>query len=62
MAYDNSQIENRLDTGTVSGELRCLRGYVWRHAFGGDQACVTLAQRTQVTQDNSLASSRIIAP
>ena len=61
VAFDNSQIMNRLDTGTVSGELRCLRGYVWRHAFGGDQACVTLAQRNQVVQDNSLAASRIIA-
>lgn len=62
VAYDNSQIENRLDTGTVSGEVRCLRGYVWRGAFGGDMACVTLAQRSQVAQDNSLASTRIIAP
>lgn len=62
VAYDNSQIDNRLDTGTVSGEIRCIRGYVWRGAFGGDMACVSLAQRAQVAQDNSLAPSRIIAP
>ena len=37
----------------------CASGYVWREAFEGDHACVTLDRRDQALQDNAAADSRV---
>ena len=41
------------------GANTCQNGYVWRQAVSDDYVCVTPETRSQVVQDNSLASSRV---
>lgn len=71
VAYDNTQAAARScgneavkDPGCVAaimsyGNIACVNGFVWRSAYSGDVVCVTGSQRTQVTSDNSQASTRL---
>jgi hypothetical protein len=71
VAYDNTQAAARScgneavkDPGCVAaiasyGNIACVNGFVWRGAYSGDVVCVTGSQRTQVTSDNSQASTRL---
>jgi len=41
------------------GPNTCIEGYVWRQAVPDDYVCVTPATRSQTSEDNSLAATRV---
>ncbi len=59
-----AQVQLTYPQGPLTSDVRrhhwrCLNGFVWREAVGGDHVCVTPGTRQQAADDNAHAADRV---